>query len=83
MTADIESICAKDTCIGSTCAVGTWIGCAGIGSACTRSICARGVFAGDVKLRALARLGVILAGLGVYDCCFIGLVFALIDGVSF
>ena len=82
---NIGNICAKDTCIGNTCAVGTLIGYAKVGGTCTGGICAKSAFVGVVEPRALARLWVTLAGSGVNDCClrlFIGLIFALMDGVS-
>ena len=69
MAAGIRSTCTKDTCIGSTYAVGTWIGCAGVGGACIRSICAKSASLGGVKSRVLVGLGVTLAGPGVNDYC--------------
>ena len=89
MAASIGSICAKDTCIGSTCAMGIWIGCAGVGGTCTGYICARGIFAGNVEPRELARSGVILigTGAGINDCCcllsLIGLKFSLTKGLIY
>ncbi len=65
MVADIRSTCAKNTSIGSTCAVGTLIGCIGIGDACTGDICAKTTSVGSVEPRVLAGLGVILANLWV------------------
>ena len=85
MAAGIGTIYAKDTCISSTCAVGIWIGCASVGSACTGCICTRDAFARDMKPRALAELGVTLAGQGINDCCywlFMGLVFTSMHSVS-
>ncbi len=84
MVAGIGSTCARNTCIGSTCAVGTWIGCAGVEGACTGGVCAKSASVGGVEPRALAGLGVTLAGPGVNDCClrsFMGLIFALTKGV--
>ena len=79
---------ARDACIVSTCAVGTWIGCASDGGACTSGICAksasvRGVEPG-VGPRALLGSGITFAGLWVNDCCrllLIGLRFSSTEGL--
>ncbi len=78
------SIGAMDTCIGSTYAIGTWTRYTGVGGTCTGGICARSTFVGGVEPRALAGLGVTLAGPRVNDCClwlFMGLIFALTKGM--
>ncbi len=85
MAVDIEITCVRDTCIGSTCPLDTWIRYAGVGGAYTRGICAKSASVGGVEPRVLAGLGVTLAGPKVNDCClrsFMGLIFVLMDGVS-
>ncbi len=82
MAAGIGSTYARDTCINSTCAMGTWIGYTGVASACTGGICAKSASVGGVEPRALVGLGVTLVGLGLNNCClqlFMGLIFALIE----
>ena len=85
MAASFRNICVRDTCIGSTCTVDTWIRCADIGGAYTECIYARSIFAGSVEPRVLARSGVILVGPGINDNCFLsfmGLIFVLLEVVD-
>lgn len=63
-------ISIRDTCIGSTYAMATWIGCIDIESAYTKGIYAKSTFVGDVEPKALTKLKVILAGWRINDCCF-------------
>lgn len=60
-------------------AISTWIRWANIESACIRCICARNAFAGDIKLRIMAKSRIILVGLRINNYClllFMGLIFA-------
>lgn len=72
MVAGIGGACIRDAYIDSICAVGTWIRFA---DACISVICVKNTFVRNVKpgnrQRVLLISGVILAGLGVNDCCLI------------
>lgn len=83
---NIRNTCTKNTCISSTCTVNIWIRYTGIRNACTGYIYDRNTFVENIKLKALARLGVILTGLGINNCCFwlfIKLIFALIEYINY
>lgn len=83
--ASIRSICTKDTCIGSTCIIHTWIWCYSIGDTYTRVIYIKSTSDRDVELRTLIRSEVILASSRINNCyfrSFIGLIFASINCVS-
>ena len=82
MATDIRSIYARDTYIGSICAVGTWIRCTSVRGAYTGCIYVRSAFARGVKPKILAGSEVILAGPDVNNCYLMELVFASINGVS-
>lgn len=69
MTAGIRNIFARNTCISSTCVVGTWIRCACIKRAYTGYICAKDTFIRSVEPRALAKLGITLASSETNDNC--------------
>lgn len=86
MAANNRSTCVRDIYISSTYTVGIRIKYSGIGDTYTRVICARSASDGGVELKALARSGVILAGLRVNNYCFqsfIGLIFNSIDRISY
>ncbi len=68
MATSIGSTYTRDTRIGSTCAIGTWIGYSGIANTCTRVIYTRSTSDKGVELRALPGSRVTLAGPGVNDC---------------
>ncbi len=68
MAASIETTYVRDTCIGSTCTVGTWIGYTSIGGTYTKSICTRSAFIGGVESRTLARFRVTLVDPGINNC---------------
>ncbi len=68
MATSIGNTCTRDICIGNIYAVRIWIGCAGIGGPYTGSIYVKNVSIGGVEPRALARLKVIFAGLGINNC---------------
>lgn len=57
MTAGIKNTYAKDTYIGNTCAIGTWIRCTSIGGVDIGGICAKSALIRDIELRALVGLG--------------------------
>ena len=57
----MKSIYVRNTCIGNTYAVDTYIKYASFGGACTRFICAKRTLIGNIELRALAGSRVILA----------------------
>ena len=59
LTANIENIYIRNTCIGNTYAVSIAIRCFDIGSDYIRDICIRKTFVKGVKLRTLAKSGVI------------------------
>lgn len=89
VVAGIWGACIRDAYIDSTCAIGTWITFASDGSTCTSIIYAKSISIRDIKLsirpRALLTLGVILAGLGINDCCLvllINLIFVSINIIS-
>ena len=85
MAADIRITYAKDICIGSIYAIGTWIKCADIMSACTECIYTSNVFVKDVEPKTLVESEVILAGLGINNYCFqlsIRLTFTSIEKLS-
>lgn len=71
--------------IRSICAVGTWIRCTCVRGAYNRRSCTKSAFVESIKLGALVRLRVTMAGPRVNDYCFwlfMRLFFVSIDGIS-
>lgn len=82
----IGSICARNTCISSICAIGIWIGCTNIGSAHTGCIYSMGTFARVVKLNTLVGSKVTLTSSGVnnlFFLLFMGLILVSIQRLSY
>lgn len=87
MAVSIESTCARNTYIGSTFATSAWIKYANIKGAYTRGIYVRNVSIGGIKPQALASWTIPLVTYPKVNnngfWLFIGLIFAIIDGMSY